>query len=259
MFDMLQRKFICLTALALAATTVAAQDSSPAKSLPTAQQVLNHYVTALGGHDAISKHKSMTIHGKFEVSETGPAFDRVAYYKSGKLLYQINLPNGSRFQQGFDGKVAWQVSPDGKATVSGSDAIKSSERDADMYYPAHVMDYFSSMDVVDVTDFEGHTCYHLKGTTKWGRVNEHFYDTKTGLLVGYRFNSSWRGGAGDESEVFSEYKDFDRWQMPTRKVSKSAEATQVETITSVSFDDVDDSVFALPDAVKAVLVKQNSK
>jgi len=258
MLEKLRRNFVWLAALALAATAVAGQQSPPTTSLPTVQQVLGHYVTALGGRDAIFKHKSMTIRGKFEVSEKGPEFDRVAYFKNGKMLYQINLPNGSRFQQGFDGKVAWQVSPEGKATVSGGDAIKSSERDADMYYPAHVMDYFSSMEVVDVTDFEGHTCYHLKGTNKWGRVNEHFYDTTTGLLVGYRFNTSWRGGAGDESEVFSEYKDFGGWQIPTRKVSKSADATQVETITAVSFDDVDDSVFALPEAVKAVLAKQNS-
>jgi hypothetical protein len=53
-----------------------------------------------------------------------------------------------------------------------------------MYYPAHVLDYFRSMEVVGVTDFEGHTCYHLQGTNQWGIVNEQFYDTSTGLLMG---------------------------------------------------------------------------
>ncbi len=44
--------------------------------------------------------------------------------------------------------------------------------------------------------------------------------------------------------------------MPTRAAHKSADGTQVETTTSVSFDDVDDSVFALPDPVKALLRKK---
>jgi hypothetical protein len=255
-----QSNFLSIARLmALVGLTTAAlsgQDSSKAKPLPTVQQVMDHYVSALGGRDAIFKHKSMTVRGKYELSDKGLSLDRTAYYKGGKMLYQVALPNGSHYQEGFDGTVAWQINASGSPTISGGDEGRSKERDADMYYPARIMDYFSSMGVVDVTEFERHTCYHLKGTNKWGKVNEHFYDTTTGLLVGYRFNSSWRGGSGDESEVFSDYKDFGGWLMPTRAVHKSADGTQAETTTAVTFDDVDDSVFVLPDAVKALLAKK---
>ncbi len=233
------------------AALLGAQEPAKAKPLPTVQQVMDRYVTALGGHDAIFKHKSMTVHGKFEVK--GLSLDRVAYYKDGKMLYQITLPNGDHYQEGFDGTVAWKASPGEGSSISQGDEVKATQRDADMYYPGRVLDYFSSMEVVDVVDFEGHTCYHLKGVNKWGKVNEHFYDTTTGLLVGYRFNSAWRGGAGDESEVFSDYKDFGGWLMPAKATGKSADATQVQTVTSVTFDDVDDSVFALPQSVRVLL------
>jgi len=33
-------------------------------------------------------------------------------------------------------------------------------------------------------------------------VNEQFYDTSTGLLTGYSFNSAWRGGVGRDRGVF---------------------------------------------------------
>jgi hypothetical protein len=49
----------------------------------------------------------MTVRGKFEVSEKGPSLDRDAYYKDGKMLFEIALPNGSRYQEGYDGTVAW--------------------------------------------------------------------------------------------------------------------------------------------------------
>jgi len=218
---------------------------------------MDRYVKALGGHDAIFKHKSMTVHGKF-TPPGGPELDRIAYYKGGKMLYQIVLPDGTRYQEGYDGAIAWQLHPQAGAAISKGDEVKAKQRDADMYYPGRILDYFNSMEVAEITDFEGHTCYHLKGTNKWGQVNEHFYDTTSGLLVGYRFNSSWRGGPGEESEVFSDYKNFDGWLMPTREVDKSAGATaaQVITTTSVSFDDVADSVFSLPDAIKQLLAKK---
>jgi hypothetical protein len=246
--------------LVLTASVLFSQDSdsNTAKSLPTAQQVMDRYVTALGGRDSIFEHKSMTVRGTFEVSEKGPRLDRSAYYKSGKMLYEVTLPNGSRYQEGYDGTVAWQLHPQSGAALSEGKEVKSKQRDADMYYPAHVLDYFRSMEVVGVTDFEGHTCYHLKGTNQWGIVNEQFYDTSTGLLTGYRFNSAWRGGVGEEIEVFSDYKAFDGWLMPTRDAHKSADGLQVQTTSTVTFDDVSDSVFALPGAIKALLAKKGA-
>lgn len=232
------------------AASVAAGQSSESPPLPTVEQVMARYVKAVGGHNAIFKHDSMTVHGKIELSDKGPILDRTAYYKVGKMLYQVTLPDGKVYQEGFDGSLAWQLHPRNGPAISEGDEVKSKARDADMHYPGHILDYFRSMEVVDVTDFEGHRCHHLKGINKWGKVNEHFYDATSGLLIGYRFNSSWRGGSGDESEVFSDYKNFDGWLMPTRATHKSADGVQVETTTSVTFGDVADTVFVLPDAIK---------
>jgi hypothetical protein len=242
--------------LAVTTSVLYGQDSPQSKPLPTAKQVMDRYVSALGGHDAIFKHKSMTVRGKYVESDKGASLDSIAYYKDGKMRYEVALPDGSRYQAGFDGKIGWQLHPRNGPAIAEGDIAKSKARDADMYYPARILDYFNSMEVVEVTDFEGHACYHLKGINKWGKVNEQFFDTTTGLLIGYRFNSSWRGGSGDESEVFSDYKDFDGWLMPALAAHKSADGTDKQTITSVSFDEVTESAFTLPDAVKRLLAKK---
>jgi len=231
------------------------QSSSKTQPLPTVQQVMDRYVRALGGRDAIFKHKSMTVRTKLEVQEKGLSLDRVVYFKDGRNHEEIYLPDGSRYQSGYDGTLAWEMNPKtGPALVQGDEA-KSKARDADMYYPARILDYFSSMEVVDIAEFEGHTCYHLKGRTRWGKINEHFYDTTTGLLAGYRFNSAWRGGPGDESEVFSDYKDFGGWMIPARIEHKEPARTLTEVVSSVTFEDVADSIFNPPDAVQALLGK----
>jgi hypothetical protein len=235
---------------------LAGQDSQRSQPLPTVQQVMDRYVGALGGRGAIFRHKSLTVRAKLEVSDKDLKLDRVVYFKEGKNREEITLSNGSTYQAGYNGTIAWQLNPGTGPSLFKGDEVKSRARDADMYYPARILDYFSSMEVVGVAEFEGHTCYHLKGTNKWGIVNEHFYDTTTGLLVGYRFNSAWRGGPGDESVVFSDYKDFGGWLMPTRIAHKDPKHTVTEVVSSVTFDDVVDTVFDLPEPVKALVGKK---
>jgi len=244
-----------LLASALAIGTAMTQDSQ-SPSLPTVQQVMDRYVVALGGRDAILKHNSMTIREKLEVSDK-VKLDRVVYFKDGKSHEEIVLPDGGRYESGYDGKVAWEENPGTGPTLIQGDEAKSKARDADMHYPARVLDYFSSLAVVDIAPFEGHTCYHLKGTNAWGKINEQFYDVTTGLLAGYRFNSAWRGGAGDESAVFTDYRDFGGWKIPTRIEHKEPKRTLTEVVDSVTFDDVADTVVSLPDAVKALVKKEH--
>jgi hypothetical protein len=148
--------------LVLGASTLCGQDSSKAQSLPTAQQVMDHYVTAMGGHDAIFKHNSMTVRGKYEFAAQGLSLHRTVYYKDDKFLYDVVLPDGTHYQESFDGTVAWQLHPEKGPAISEGNEIKSKVRDADMHYPGRILDYFSSMAVVDVTNFEGAHLLSLK-------------------------------------------------------------------------------------------------
>jgi hypothetical protein len=174
-----------------------------------------------------------------------------------KKLKDLAPPDGGRYQSGCDGAIAGEMnSKAGAEILQGNDA-KSKVRDADMYFPSRILDYLSSMEVVDIPEFEGHTCYHLKGTNKWSIINEHFYGTSTGLLIGNRFDSAWRGGARNESAVFKEYKEFDGWLMPTRIDHNQPSGTLTVVVTSVTFDDASDSVLTMPDSVKALLAKKN--
>lgn len=221
--------------------------------LPTAQEVLDHYAKALGGKDAMVKHTSMTVSGTMELPERGLTLGRTEYYKGGKRLEKLTLKDGRQQLSGFDGKIGWVLNTKGEASLQEGNEALSLARDADMFYPALVLEYFRTMEVVDVTEFQGHTCYHLRGTNNWGKLNEQFYDQDTGLLVGYRFNSQWRGGSGDTIMTFSDYKNFGGWLMPTHSVYKDADGTVIQNTTSVTFDDVDDSVLVPPAAVQNLI------
>jgi hypothetical protein len=236
-----------------------AQHSNDNAALPTAVEVLDRYVQATGGRDALLRYKSMTVHGRLQVPDQKIDVETVSYTKQTKQLQRAFLPGGQAVSSGYDGQVAWDMDPAGKVTLHHGDEAKTVARDADMYYHLHVLDYFKKLEVVGVQEFQGHRCYALKGVNNWNQPNEQFYDTSSGLLIGYFFNTKWRGGPGDTTATFEDYKNFGGVLMPTKTTGRDATGVSVSLVTSVTYDDVDDSVFALPDAVKKAVAQEQQK
>ena len=255
----LARTVALFSLVCLATAGAQALRSQNEAKLPSTADVLERYVRATGGRDVLLRHKSMTIHGRYQLPAQKLDLETLTYTRDGKLLQKVVLPNGKEYVSGYDGQIAWQLDPAGKVTLHDGDEARSVARDADMYYHLHVMNYFKSMDVIDVKEFNGRPCYHLKGVNNWGKVNEHFYDKENGLLLGYAFNTAWRGGNGDATETFEDYKNFDGILMPARTTSRDGNDLTISLITSVTYDDVNDSVFALPDAVKQAVAAARPK
>lgn len=237
-----------------ATVSLAAQERSA--NLPTTSQVLERYVQATGGRDALLRHKSMTMHGRFQMPAQNLDVETVAYSKGTKTVQKAFLPGGQVVASGYDGTVAWDMDPNGKVTLHHGNEALSIARDADMYYHLHVLDYFKKLDVVGVQEFSGHQCYALKGVNNWDQPNEQFYDKDSGLLIGYLFNTKWRGGPGDTTATFEDYKDFGGVVMPAKTTGRDATGVSIGLVTSVTYDDVDDSVFVLPDAVKKAVAQE---
>jgi hypothetical protein len=243
-----------LGALSLLSGSDATRAATPAVDpLPSAQYVLDRFVQVTGGRDAWLRHKSITIHGRFQVPTRKLDVETVSYTKGGKMLQIATLAAG-RSLSGYDGRTAWDLDADGRVSIHEGDEVKSIARDADMYYHLHVMNYFHTMKVIDVQEFEGHSCYHLKGVNNWNKVNEQFYDRQSGLLIGYAFNTAWRGGNGAARATFDDYREFEGVLMAAKTITRDGNSLSIFSITSVSYDDVDDSIFTLPTPVRERLL-----
>jgi hypothetical protein len=240
--------------LALAALTAVAMWSSPlsaqAGQLKTADAVLERYKTALGGVDAIKNVQSETVHGEIEGTGVQGKSTFVSYSKPFKSLFAVTRADGTQVTSGFDGKVSWSIEPKG-ASIDHDTPVESDRRDADLQYPLHQPDYFKELELAGLTDFEGHRCYWLHGTTHWGKDNNQFYDVETGLLAGYRYE------ADDSSKTvtvlrFEDYKNFGGPMVATKMTMRTGDRTRTFTKKSVSYEPLADSLFELPPAVKAL-------
>ena len=219
--------------------------------LTTADAVLESYQHALGGVDAIKKVQSETVRGVIETTGTQGKATFIYYAKPFKTLIRVTRADGREVISGFDGSVSWSVTPQG-ASIDKDTAVEAVRRDADLQYALHQPDYFQKLEFSGVTDFDGRPCYWLHGTTHWGKDNNQFYDVKTGLLAGYRFqadNSSGRLAI----VLFQDYKGFGGPLVATKVSSQSADESQTFTYESVTYETLADSVFELPKAVKELL------
>jgi hypothetical protein len=219
--------------------------------LKTAAAVLDRYKQALGGADAIAKVQSETIHGEIEGTGITAKIAFTYYAKPFRTLMKATQPDGKEILQGFDGKVSWSLTPQG-ANIDHDTAPEAIRRDADLQYPLHQPDYFDKLELAGVTDFEGHRCYWLHGTTHWGKDNNQFYDVKTGLLVGYRFQVD-NASRNVAMVVFDDYKNFGGPLVATKNTSRSGDQTQTFVYQTISYEPLADSWFDLPQAVKALL------
>jgi len=170
---------------------------------------------------------------------------------------QVNSVDGvlDRYKHalGGDRAIAKVQSETMRGEIDGAGmTAKAVRRDADLQYALHQPTYFKKLEFAGVTDFEGHPCYWLHGTTNWGKDNNQFYNVQTGLLEGYRFQADNSSGAVATVQ-FQDYKSFGGPLVATKVTSRSGDRWRTFTYKSVSYAPVADSVFELPQAVKALL------
>jgi hypothetical protein len=110
--------------------------------------------------------------------------------------------------------------------------------------------------VVGKGPFEGQDCYEVKLVRDSGFEYTEYFSVDTGLIVGGKLKASSQMGEVPVTTVSGEYKAFDGVLVPTVTKQKMMGLEQVVTITSVSFDPVDPSEFALPPAIQALVGQQ---
>ncbi|MGA3237941.1 MAG: hypothetical protein ABSG03_16750 [Bryobacteraceae bacterium] len=219
--------------------------------LKTAAEVLERYRRAIGGVDAIKKVQSETRHGEMEQTGMNGRATFVGYAKPFLQLNKVALPDGHEVLSGFNGGISWSVSPKG-ASIDKDTPVESARRDADLQYELHQPDYFRNFELAGAVDFEGRRCYWLHGITHWGKDNNQYYDVETGLLAGYRFESDSSTSAAVTTLLFQDYKSFGGPLVATKVIARTGDSTQTVTFTSVSYGPLEDSIFELPQAVKAL-------
>jgi hypothetical protein len=156
--------------------------------LPTVDQILNRYVQALGGEQAIRKVSSRTITGT-QYIPTGPGgvvpvpavVER--YQKAPNLLVTIYRTPMYVISQGFDGAQAWSQNQNGRVVDAIALDTARARRGADFHEPLNLKQQYPQMTVQGIERINNRDTYVIIAVPKDDAPERLYFDTETGFLV----------------------------------------------------------------------------
>ena len=215
---------------------------------PTAQSLFDKHAAAVGGIAAFKATTARTEVGTADITFAGISAGYERKVSGGKMLMSIDVAGFGQVLQGFDGTTAWSMNPQAgasKASASESaDAASATSPTSGLWEAGS----YTSAEVLDAADFEGTKCWPVKIVGKSGRTRTVYYDQATGLKIGEVIQQE----SGELKVVYADYKPFGAIKVPTKVTQGTPNGDIVLNITAVKFDPIEASVFALPDAVKAL-------
>lgn len=229
--------------------------AKPDAALPSARQIIDRHIEAIGGRKAILAHTSSYSKGTLSIPANGMSGSVDVYAaKPNKSLLKISIAGIGEVVEGFDGVVGWSMSPMTGPALSDGKVLADKKFDSDFYGDLHDDARYSSMKTVEKTTFDGRPCYKISLTRK-GATTEDFeyYDIATGLKAGASGTRETPMGAVPSTQVQSDYKKFGDLLVPTTLKFSTMGVDQVFTFTSVELDKVDPAVFELPAQIKALI------
>ena len=223
--------------------------SSPAAALPSADQILDKYIAAIGGEAAWHKLNSRVSKGTIEIPAMSLSGTVEVHDKApGSSLAVVSL-GGATFQRGCDGTTAWSDDPqNGLRTLSGAEA-EDSKRQADFYHQINMRKYYSNWKVTGTEKIGDHDAYVVEATSLAGDVDKMYFDTQSGLMLRAIITVHTGQGATVIQSELSDYRDTDGIKLPFSVHQSSAQTEYTITFSEVHHNlDLSDGQFAKPAA-----------
>ena len=239
-----------------------AQSSSAAtttSSLPSGRAIIDRYVQAIGGRDAVLRHTTIRSVGTFEMPAAGVKGDLlVVQAKPNKMALTMNIPGMGQMNTGFDGTTGWSINPmQGPRLLEGKE-LEQIREDAGPAATLRGPDRVRSAETVELTTMGGQPCYKVRIVSMSGRETFDCYSPETGLLVGMTQRQESPMGTVEVTTLFSDWKEFNGLKTATKLRQSMMGQEQVLTIDRLEFDRPEDmKAVELPEQVKP-LVKPKS-
>lgn len=218
----------------------------PPAGMPTADQLLDKYVQAVGGADAVNKVTSRVEKGNIVVQ--GNPIPIEIYAKApNKRVSITKMGNGESFTA-FDGTIGWLSGGRGPRVMNPTETL-ASKMDADIHFATDVKQNLSRLRAgrpEKIGDTEMYTVVGLAVDQTPVRL---YFDEKTGLLVRLvRYTPTAFGRLPTQID-YADYRDVDGVKVPFKWTLARVNGRFTIQIDSAQQNvSIDDSKFMMPAA-----------
>ena len=225
-----------------------AGEDAAKSTLPPAEQLLDKYLAAVGGADALKKVTSRVETGAASFAGQSVPIDLYAKAPD-KRLSAVHMKDGDSLTA-FDGQQGWLSVP--TRTHMMSAAENSAARiDADFYFPINIKTLYEKFRVEAGEKIDGHDTYLVIGRTEGQPPLRLYLDTQSGLLLRLVRYAETPLGRNPTQIDYADYRESGGVKIPFRWTLARPGNRFTIQITDVKQNvAIDDGKFAPPPAPK---------
>ncbi len=219
---------------------------------PTADQVIDNYIQALGGAAAISKISSREARGSTTVggqSVSVEVFDQ----EPDKQALIRHMPAGNS-SIAFNGHEGWVGVPGHPVRDMHGADLDAAQIDADLHFPLHIKQMFAELRVEYPEKIGNREAYVISATTEGKPPVKLYFDEQSGLLTRLvRYASSPLGLVPTRID-YDDYRDVDGVEIPFRWTIAQPDGSSTTQLEQVQQNvPIDDAKFSKPASSPASL------
>lgn len=220
------------------------------EAMPTADQVLDKYIQALGGKEAIEKVKTVVRKGTYTRHLLPESPIEIYQAAPGKYFSTIKTPKGV-VTQGYNGTSGWVADDKPAREVSAARLAEWKGAD-DFNQRLNLKARFSRMAVAGKEKVGGRDAYVIRARTAEGnRAERLYFDAETGLLLRRVTFTDTMVGPYPEATDYEDYREVDGVKEPFTIRTNQLQGFEASTLklTEIKHNvTVDDAKFIMPQA-----------
>lgn len=216
--------------------------------LPTVDQVLEHYLQAIGGVEAVTKPVSRVAKGTVAIPgvSNGGTFELHAK-RPNKNLVTMNVYPLGVVRLGYNGVTGWQqTARTASRNLSGTE-LASVARDSDFYSQARMKVNYPKMRLLGKTSVGYREVYVLDLRSTVGDFDRLYFEAQSGLPIRMDAARITPQGKQPATVYFDDWREVDGLKMPFRVTQSFGNTTLVFVYEEVRHNiRVDDRIFDKP-------------
>jgi outer membrane lipoprotein-sorting protein len=246
----LTRRMMIATAMVATIGLSTVSQAKQAADAPSAEQVIDAYVKAIGGAEKLNSFKNRRTTATLsmpQVGLNGPMKITQAAPKNYRM--EVNLQGIGQILQISDGQQVLDKNP-----LTGSRILEGAEKDAVMleanfYSDSQWRDIYEKVTYAGKEDIGGRPNHKIVLETAAGNKRTHFYDVETNLLTAVQATVSTVQGDLSTETRFADYREVDGIKFPHKTTIAVMGQTQVVQIEKIENDvELPADTFKIPDA-----------
>lgn len=222
------------------------ESNADLSKLPAAAEIIDRYIAALGGAEAIKKLESRVQHGKANFGGHETPID--IYVKAPNMRASVMHTAEGDNVTAFDGTTGWLGMIGGHTReVHGAD-VEVLKIDSDLRFPLHLKEMWPDLKNANPETIAGHQTYQVIARGEGRPTLRLFFDLQSHLLVRMiRYSESPLGRIPTQLD-YADYKGSDGFaKTPTKwSIARPTGAFGIQVDEMEMNPKIDNSRFAMP-------------